>query len=61
MDLKKMSFVMACNSHFGRKPGQTLQEFNQELKALTPKDREDLTAMFRELGIDATMGAGASA
>ena len=61
MDLKKMSFVMACSSHFGRKPGQTLQEFNRELKELTPKDREDLTTMFRDLGIDATMGSGVSA
>lgn len=57
MDLKKMSFVLACNSHFGRKPGQSLQEFNQELKALTPKDRADLTEMFKAQGIDATQGA----
>jgi hypothetical protein len=52
--LKSMTFVMACNSHFGRKAGQSLQDFNAELKALTPKDREDMIAMFREIGIDAT-------
>jgi hypothetical protein len=60
MDLKNMTFVMACNSFFGRKQGQSLQEFNAELKALTPKDREDMVVLFREVGIDATkQGVGA--
>lgn len=54
MDLKSMTFVMACNSHFGRKPGQTLQDFNAELKALTPQDRADFIEMFKTIGIDAT-------
>ena len=52
MDLKSMTFVMACNSFFGRKQGQTLQDFNTELKALQPKDRADLTEMFKTVGIN---------
>jgi hypothetical protein len=50
MDLKSMSFVMACNSFFGR-GNKTLQEFNAELKALTPKDRADLANDFKAIGI----------
>jgi hypothetical protein len=52
MEGKKQTFVMACNSFFGRKPNQTLQEFNAELKALTPADRADFTKWFREVGIE---------
>lgn len=54
MDLKNVTFVMACNAFFGRKPGQTLQEFNSELKALTEKDRADFVDMFKTVGYDAT-------
>jgi hypothetical protein len=60
MDLKSMTFVMACNNFFGRKPGQTLQEFNVELKALAGNDRTDMIQMFKTVGIDATkQGVGA--
>ncbi len=60
MDLKSMTFVMACNNFFGRKQGQSLQEFNAELKALTEKDRKDMIQMFMAVGIDATkQGIGA--
>lgn len=62
MDLKSMTFVAACNSHFGRKPGQSLAEFAAELKALPDKDRAELIEMFKTIGIDAAKpGAGAVA
>lgn len=50
--MQTTTFVMACNKFFGRKEGQTLQDFNQELKALTPKDRADLTEMFKTVGYE---------
>jgi hypothetical protein len=54
MDMKNMTFVMACKQHFGYKDGQTLQEFSQELKQLTEQDKNDLIIAFRSIGIDAT-------
>lgn len=57
MDLRQMTFVAACNTFFGRKPGQTLQEFNGELKQLTDKDRAEMVLLFRDVGIDATKQA----
>lgn len=36
------SFASAINSFFGRKPGQSLSEFQAELKALTNNDRQDI-------------------
>ena len=56
-ELKHMTFISACNSFFGRKPGQTLQEFNAEIKCLTEQDRKDLIEMFRTVGYDATKTA----
>lgn len=38
--MRQMSFTAAINEVFGKKPGQTLGEFQQELKALDPTDRE---------------------
>lgn len=38
---------------FGRKPGQSLSEFNAEIKALTPEDKEELvTLAAKELGVE---------
>lgn len=49
-----VTFVMACRKFFGLKLGQTLQEFAAELRALTPDDKNDLIAMFKDVGIDAS-------
>lgn len=47
-----MKFMAVMNKEF-RKQGQTLQEFHTEVKALTPKDREDFVKMFKtEQNID---------
>jgi hypothetical protein len=45
------SFVGRCRDFFGQKPGQTLKEFAEELRQLTPADKEDLTAQFNEAGL----------
>jgi hypothetical protein len=34
------SFMAACKDFFGFKPGQTLTEFRDEIKELTPADRQ---------------------
>lgn len=56
--MKTTSFVVACNTYFGRKPGQTIGDFQAELKALTPKDRADLIAMFPSVGYTITEPQG---
>lgn len=50
--MKKMGFVSACKEYFGLKEGQTLTQFAQELKALTAKDKADLSAMFATVGYE---------
>lgn len=42
----QMSFVTACHTYFGRKPGQSLGEFGAELKALSPQDRRELAQLL---------------
>lgn len=39
------TFMAAAREFFGLKPGQTPIQFGQKIKALTPKDRADLTAL----------------
>jgi len=39
---KEMAFASAMRDFFGFLPGQGIPAFMQELKALTPKDKEDL-------------------
>ena len=51
------SFVKACQNFFGRKPGQTLGEFAQEIKQLTQADRDELSVLLAEqLGEDVEPG-----
>ena len=45
------TFMAAARDFFGLKPGQTPIQFGQEIKALTPKDREDLKP-----GLEAALG-----
>ena len=52
--LKMMTFVQACKFFFGSLPGQSLMDFAQELRALTPNDKLELIEMFKAIGIDAT-------
>lgn len=48
----KMTFTKACLTYFGRLPGQTAIDFGREIKALTPKDREDLKKDFAAIGVE---------
>jgi hypothetical protein len=50
--MQKMSFVKACKEFFGFKPEQKLAQFAEELKALTAKDRAELSGMFPSVGIE---------
>lgn len=52
--MRQMGFVAACREYFGYKPGQNSGEFLAEMKALTKKDREDLTNWFPSVGITIT-------
>jgi hypothetical protein len=49
---QRMSFVKACRNYFGQLPGQTLQQFAEELKCLSTEDRKELCAMFGTVGIE---------
>ncbi len=50
MEMKEMSFVLACKDYFGFKEGQTMMEFAAELKALTDQDKADLSRYFETVG-----------
>ena len=50
----KQQFTTACLKFFGKKPDQSLTEFAAELKQLTDQDRDDLRAMFKDIGIEIT-------
>jgi hypothetical protein len=53
------TFVVACKEFFGFKPGQGLQDFAAEVKALSPKDRADLVGEFAKIGIEIVVKPGA--
>ena len=43
--------VVALKRYFGFRPGQTLQDFNEELKALSAEEKQELAeGAARELG-----------
>jgi len=50
--MKVISFTAACKDYFGYKPGQTLGEFMNEVKELTPEDRVYFTKLFPSVGIE---------
>lgn len=52
--MEKKSFVAACNSFFGRLPGQTLGDFQAELKTLDTNDRAYFVREFAKIGIEVT-------
>ena len=47
-----ITFTKACHDYFGRKPGQSLGEFQQELKALDEADRAYFKREFAKVGIE---------
>lgn len=49
---QSMSLPLACMKFFGKLPGETTLEFANELKALTPKDKLDLSEMFAAVSYD---------
>ena len=51
MTTRVVPFATACKEFFGFKEGQNSGGFLAELKALTPKDKEDLKALFPSVGI----------
>lgn len=44
------SFIGACKDFFGYKPGETLKEFAEEVKQLTPQDRDEIKAELIKAG-----------
>lgn len=51
-EMKKTSFVMAMREFFGFKEGQTLSQFSEELKALTPEDRAFFARELKTVGYE---------
>ena len=51
MDQKK-SFTVAMKDFFGYKPGEGLAQFQAELKALTPDDRQYFYEGLKKVGVD---------
>ena len=50
MDNQPKSFIGQLKLFFGFKPGQTLNEFAAEVKALSEKDKTELTDMLNAAG-----------
>lgn len=48
--MKETTFAVACKEFFGFKPQQTMTEFMQELKELTPEDKATLSKDFEKVG-----------
>ena len=55
--MKKMTFVAALRDYFGYLPNQGASDFLKELKALTPKDKEDYKAMLATVGYEIVASA----
>lgn len=54
----KVSFVSACRTHFGMKPGQTLSQFAAEVKTVSgdPETRAYFVREFAKVGIEIEEG-----
>lgn len=48
--LPAMKFGPAVQHFFGRRPGDGLREFGEELKALTAEDRQELKEGLEKMG-----------
>jgi hypothetical protein len=49
--MEPKTFIARCSEFFGKKPGQTLQDFKKEIDALTPQDKADMIEMFNVAGM----------
>lgn len=47
---KTMGFAAACKDYFGFQEGQTLAEFMQEVRALTPEDKAEISKGLEHQG-----------
>lgn len=54
MNTQYRSITLALKDFFGYLPGQSLQEFGAEIKALTTADKEWFVGEFVKLGISFT-------
>lgn len=54
---KPMTYMNACADFFGRRPGQTLMQFRDELKGLTDKDRMEIREGLEQMGYAITTPA----
>lgn len=53
IEKEKVGVVVAINRYFGRKEGQTLQDFATEIRQLTGEDRKELSILIgRELNLE---------
>jgi DNA topoisomerase IB len=52
--MTEKTFIKACMDHFGKRPGQTLMQFRDELNELTDQDRKDLIEYFKDIGVKVT-------
>lgn len=43
---ESIAFASACKQFFGVRPGNTLLQFAQELKALTPQDKVEMAPLL---------------
>jgi hypothetical protein len=46
------TLMLTCKEYFGLKPGQSLNQFGEEMKQLTPQDKADLIELFKVVGIE---------
>ena len=48
-----MKFVVACQKFFGKRQEQTLSQLLEEVRQLTPKDREEMKPeLEKALGVE---------
>ena len=52
--MDKVSYITAFNKFFGKKEGQSMSEFSQEIKAAWNTDQKGWTEMFATVGYDTT-------
>lgn len=51
--MQKIKFAVACYRFFGRKSGQTMVDFNTEVKALTDTDKAEIAPLLSvALGVE---------
>jgi len=51
-NMEKLTITQAFNKYFGKKPGQTMPEFSNEIKAAVAADRPGWVKMFATVGFE---------